>query len=286
MSKLRADFVAALQLKGFSPKTIRNYVECVSRFSKHFKVSPMELGNCHIKEFLLHLRNDRKLEPKTINLHLYSIKGFYKVFIPKQPEIIDGLQRMKEPIKRPVVLSRQEADLLIESAKNLKMKAIVAVLYSSGIRLAECVNLKIIDVDSSRMVLHIVNGKGGKDRFAILSPRTHLILREYFRQYRPSVYLFEGYIKDRPLTQRRYQDYVCNAAKLAGITKHVSPHLLRHTFATHLLESGVPLKVIQDLLGHATIRTTAEYTHVSNAVLTTTQSPFDLPLPIKEVLHG
>lgn len=277
MTMLRQDFIDRLQLKGFSQKTIRNYVDCVSRYSKHFKQSPLKLGHSHVVEFLLHLRNDRKLEPKTINLHMYSIKGFYRIFLPDQ-DIMQDIHRMKEPLKRPEILSREEADAMISSSSNLKMKAIVAILYSSGVRLAECANLKIQNVDSSRMVLRIENGKGSKDRFAVLSPKALDIIREYWKQYRPKVYLFEGNIENRPLTQRRFQEHVKQAAQLAKITKHVSPHILRHSFATHLLEGGVALKVIQDLLGHASIRTTAEYTHVSSAMLKQAGSPFDLPL--------
>lgn len=277
MTKLRQDFINHLQLKGFSPSTIRNYVECVSRYSKHFKESPLKLGRTHVIEFLLHLSNDRKLEPKTINLHMYSIKSFYGAFFPGQ-DIMQDIHRMKEPLKRPEVLSREEADLMISSSSNLKMKAIVAILYSSGIRLAECTNLKIQNVDSSRMVLRIENGKGGKDRNAVLSPKALDIIRDYWKQYRPKEYLFEGHIENRPLTSRRFQENVKQAAQLAKITKHVSPHILRHSFATHLLEAGVALKVIQELLGHASIRTTAEYTHVSSAMLKQAGSPFDLPL--------
>jgi integrase/recombinase XerD len=269
MTKLRQDFIDHLQLKGFSAKTIRNYIDCVSHYSKHFGVSPLKLTNTHAKEFLLYLRNDRKL---------YSLKGFYRAFQPDL-DVMRDIGRMKEPIKRPEILSRQEVEALIAASTNLKVKAINAVLYSSGIRLNECVNLKITDVDSSRMVLRIVNGKGGRDRFAVLSQRTLDILREYVKKYRPTTYLFEGHYKNRPLTSRRFQEYVVMSGKRAGLSKHVTPHLLRHTFATHQLEGGVALKVIQDLLGHATIRTTAEYTHVSNAMLKSAGSPFDQPLP-------
>jgi integrase/recombinase XerD len=277
MTEVRQQFITGLQLKGYSPPTVRNYVESVYRYSRHYGKSPLLLDNGDARAFLLHLRNERKFAPKTINLHLYSLKCFYGMFLPGK-NVMEGIPRMKEPIKRPEVLSRSEVEALIAKSSNLKMKAVNAVFYSSGIRLAECMNLKITDIDSSRMVLRIESGKGGKGRFAVLSPRTLCILREYWKEYRPAKYLFEGRLADRPLSKRRFYGYVVEAAHLAGIKKAVYPHLLRHTFATHLLESGTPLAVIQDLLGHATIGTTAEYTHVSMALLKTAGSPFDKPL--------
>lgn len=277
MTEVRQQFITGLQLKGYSPPTVRNYVESVCRYSRHYGKSPLLLDNGDARAFLLHLRNVRKFAPKTINLHLYSLKCFYRMFLPGK-NVMEGIPRMKEPIKRPEVLSRSEVEALIEKSSNLKMKAINAVFYSSGIRLAECMQLKLTDVDSSRMVLRIESGKGGRDRFAVLSPRTLCILREYWKQYRPKKYLFTGRLADRPLSKRRFYGYVVDAARLAGIKKQVYPHLLRHTFATHLLESGTPLAVIQDLLGHASIGTTAEYTHVSMALLKTAGSPFDKPL--------
>jgi site-specific recombinase XerD len=277
MTELRQKFITGLQLKGYTPPTVRNYVDCVSRYSRHYGKSPLQLDNGDARAFLLHLRNVRKYAPKTINLYLYSLKCFYGMFLPGK-NVMEGIPRMKEPIKRPEVLSRSEVEALIEKASNLKMKAVNAVFYSSGIRLSECMHLKLTDIDSSRMVLRIESGKGGRDRFAVLSPRTLGILREYWKEYRPKQYLFTGRLDDRPLSKRRFYGYVVDAARLAGIKKPVYPHLLRHTFATHLLESGTPLGVIQDLLGHASIGTTAEYTHVSMALLKTAGSPFDKPL--------
>lgn len=285
MSKLRQDFIAHLQLKGYSEKTIRNYIECVALYSKHYNKSPLDLEHEHVKNYLLYMRNKRKLKIRTINLHLYSLRSFYEHFCPDKDYFKD-IRRMKEPDYHPEILSREEVLAMIDASKNLKMKAINALLYSSGIRLAECVNLKIHDVDSKRMIIRIRQGKGARDRNAVLSQRALLILRAYYKQYRPSLYLFEGWYTDKPLSQRRFQDYVCGAAKLAGITKHVSPHTMRHSFATHLLEDGVPLKVIQEFLGHATIKTTTIYTHVSSDLLSKVGSPFDRPADSKGAANG
>jgi site-specific recombinase XerD len=188
---------------------------------------------------------------------------------------MDGFSRMKEPLKIPQVLSKEEVETLIATANSLKVKALLAVFYSSGIRLAECAALKITDIDSKRMVIRIEKGKGQTDRFAVLSQRALLILRDYYRQIRPKNWLFENKFRTKPLNRRHIQQMVSTAAKRAGIKKKVSPHILRHSFATHLLEAGKPLQAIQRFLGHATIRTTVQYTHVSSELLNSVGSPFD-----------
>lgn len=275
MNKLRADFVAHLQLRGFSERTVTNYVDGVFRFSQFFNKSPLELNNGDITAYLVHLRTVRKLAIRTINLHMYSIRSFYEHFLPGR-NMMGDIRRMKEPQSYPVILSRQEIAAMIDSAPNLKIKAVVALLYSSGMRLNECVMLKMSCIERDRRIIRIVNGKGGKDRVAVLSDKALAILGDYWRQYRPTVYLFEGYTPGQPLTQRRYQDYVVEATKRAAVTKLVSPHILRHSFATHLLEDGVPLRIIQDMLGHVCVTTTAIYTHVSADLLNKVGSPLDV----------
>lgn len=276
MTRLRQDFIQYLQLRNYSPSTIRNYVECVAHCARYHHASPLDITNDALKKYILYLRKERSLEVRTVNLHFYALRSFYEHFLPKAGRL-DGCYRMKEPIKRPEVLSREEIERMIVSSNTLKMKAIVTLLYSSGLRLAECAELRIRDIDSKRMVVRVVKGKGAKDRFAVLSQRALLILREYYKQYRPREYLFEGNIRDKALSRRRYQDYVKLSATLAGVTKHVSPHILRHSFATHLLESGTPLAAIQEMLGHADIKTTTIYTHVSGELLHRIGSPLDGP---------
>jgi site-specific recombinase XerD len=184
---------------------------------------------------------------------------------------------MKEPVYVPVILSREEVEMLLNSAVNLKVKSIIALLYSAGLRLTECSLLKINDFDKHRMVIHIKNAKGGKERYAVFSKATREILREYYLQYRPTDYLFAGRKDGTALCPRRYQDYIIATAKRAGITKKISPHTMRHSFATHLLEAGKPLQAIQQLLGHASIKTTTMYTHISAELLASIGSPLDLP---------
>lgn len=285
MSVLRSKFTAHLELKGYSQRTIGSYVQCMACFVRFHNKPPLKMTNEDIRAYLLHLKKVRKLEPKTINLHRYSIKSFYDYFLPKSG-LLDGTSRMKEPLKVPEILSREEVERIIVKANPLKIKALAVVLYSSGIRLKECGFLKVGNIDSKRMVIRVEQGKGNKDRYAILSRRALEILRDYYRQYHPQYWLFESNIKDKPLSLRRIQQYIQRAAWQAGIEKHVTPHILRHSFATHLLESGKPLKAIQELLGHAQITTTTVYTHVSAALLNEVGSPFDSPINRKEISNG
>jgi site-specific recombinase XerD len=274
MTQLRRDFIAHLQLRGFSTCTIENYIDCVARFAQFFNKSPLELTPENVRDYLLHLRNVRKFAVRTINLHMYSIKNFYEHFLPGR-NMMGDIRRMKVPESHPIILSRREVHAMLNNAPNYKVKAVVALLYSSGLRLRECTLLKMKCIDRDRKVICIVQGKGGKDRNAVLSDTALAIFTEYWKQYRPSIYLFEGHGKGRPLSRRRFHDYVCVAAKRAGVTKPVSPHILRHSFATHLFEDGVPLRIIQDMLGHACVTTTTIYTHVSSELVNKVGSPLD-----------
>jgi len=189
-------------------------------------------------------------------------------------DVMGQVRRMKQPVSVPVILSRSEVDRLMNAAENLRAKAIIAVLYSSGLRLAECAALKLTDIDGNRKVIHVRRGKGQKDRFALLAKKTHVLLRRYYREYRPQQWLFENRYKS-VLSCRAIQKIIHDTGKYAGLTKPVSPHLLRHAFATHLLEAGTQLQVIQELLGHADIKTTVRYTHVSAKFAAEVTSPFD-----------
>jgi integrase/recombinase XerD len=278
MTELRSKFIAHLELKNYSERTVRNYIHVVKQFSAFIGHSPATLTQDEIRNYLLHLKRVKKLEPKTINLHLYAIKSFCQFMLP-DADIMRPFTRMREPDKQPKVISREEAERLINAADTLKRKAIIALFYSSGLRLAECTNLRIADIDSKRMIIHVHDGKGAKDRYALLSVRALTILREYYIRYRPKEWLFPGQIPGNPLHSRIVCEIVRSTAKKAGLDKSVSPHVLRHSFATHLLEAGVALQVIQHLLGHSRISTTAIYTHVSTDMLRKVISPFDAPVP-------
>lgn len=277
MTELRSKFIGFLELKNYSNATVRNYVQVVKQFSEFIGHSPVKLTQDDIRNYLLHLKRVKKLEARTINLHLYAIRSFCQFMLP-DTDIMRPFTRMREPDKQPQVISRQEVEKLIEGAGNLKCRAVISLLYSSGIRLSECTHLRIADIDSKRMVIHIHAGKGAKDRYALLSARTLSILREYYRAYRPVEWLFPGKVPGQPLHSRIIQEFVRFTGRKIGLDKHVSPHILRHSFATHLLEAGVPLQVIQHLLGHSRISTTAIYTHVSTEMLSKVTSPFDAPV--------
>ena len=191
MTKARQDFIDHLKLRGFSNCTIDNCIENVSHFARFFNKAPDLLCDEHVKQYLLHLLNDRKLQARTINLHFYSLRGYYKDF-RKRPEVMENLRRMKEPVFVPVILSREEIHAMLECAANLKIKAIIALLYSAGLRLTECSLLKINDFDKQRPAFHIKMPTCGRERYALLAKTTQPILREYYLQYRPKDYLFEG----------------------------------------------------------------------------------------------
>lgn len=276
MSLIRRKFIDYLRLKGFAEATVSNYVQYVFLCARHFNRSPLKLTHSDIGRYLLYMKEVKHCAPKSINLAFYSLRNFYARFLPRK-RIMAGFSRMKEPVKIPYVLSREEIERLTASCADLKSRAIVSLIYSSGIRVGECLRLRISDVDSTRMVLRISPGKGGRDRFAVLSKRALVLLRKYYRVIRPKLWLFENLRHTLPLTKRRIEQVVSMAGKNARITKPVSPHMLRHSFATHLLEAGKPLQAIQVFMGHSTIRTTAQYTHVSVKLLNSIGSPFDEP---------
>lgn len=276
MTKLREDFIAYIQLLGHSPKTAKDYVNGVSQLAQHYNKSPLLLTPQEVRAFLLYIRNVRKLTVRTYNNYFYSIKKFYEHFLPNQ-NFLGDLRRMREPVHHPIVLSKEDVLTLIDSAANLKIKAAIALFYASGIRVEECSLLKMSCIDRKRMIIRIELGKGARDRITVLSHKALDILGEYWRKYRPEVYLFEGYKKGKPLSPRSLEIYVSETAKKAGINKQVTPHTLRHSFATHLTEAGVPLPIIQKLLGHADIKTTTLYVHLSAEDINRFGSPLDTP---------
>jgi len=277
MTPLRARFIAHLELKGYAAKTLRNYLQCIIQFTRWLKRSPDTLTKGELHRYLLYLKRGRKLAVRTLNIHIYSLKCFCEFVLP-ETDIMAPYRRLKEPKYNPDVLSREEIRMIIDTEQNLKYKAIIALIYSSGVRLAECAALTIHDIDSNRMVVRVRGGKGAKDRQSILSQRTLDILRDYWKQFRPRNALFEGNIPGKPIHTRSIQEIVAIAGYKAGLRRRIAPHALRHSFATHLLEDGVSLQVIQRLLGHERLDTTNIYTHVSTDMLANVKSPLDTPV--------
>ena len=263
-----------MQLRNFSAGTQRSYIHYVTGYATYYNLSPAKLGLDDIRNYQLHLIEQRQLSPSSINCFLSAAQFLYTVTLD-MPWSKQQFGRMKVPQKLPVVLSEEEVLSFFGHVGILKHRAVLMLCYGSGLRIAEAVSLKAENIDSKRMLIHVVHGKGAKDRYTILSYRTLILLRAYWKMQRPVEYLFPGTKAGTHLHPATVQEICRDAAKLAGITKHVTPHVLRHSFATHLLESGSDTRVIQVLLGHRRIDTTARYITVSPQTISRTTSPLD-----------
>jgi integrase/recombinase XerD len=275
MGKLRDQMKGDLELKGLSANTREIYLRQVSQFSRHFKRSPYHLGEREIKEYLLYLIREKKVSTSTVNQCYHALKFLYEQTLDRV-WVMARVPRVKSLKQLPVVLDREEVESLFSVTKNLKHRAILMLIYSSGLRLMEAAHLKITDIDSKRMLIRIKQGKGRKDRYTILSKAALEVLREYWNQYRPKEWLFEGRDPGKPLTGRSIQRVLIKAKKISGIKKPATVHTLRHSFATHLLEAGTDLYHIHLLLGHRSLNTTTIYLHVSRKELVRIVSPLDL----------
>jgi len=282
MTPLRQRMIEDMTLRNLSPHTIRAYVDRVAVFAKHFGKSPEHLGPAEVRAYLLFLVEERHVSWGYYGQAICALRFLYRVTLGKDWVVEDVVTPKKEK-KLPVVLSPGEVARFFEAVSFPKHRAILMTAYAAGLRVSEVVNLRVDDIDSRRMVLHIRQGKGRKDRDVMLSPRLLTVLREYWRAARPTPFLFPGDVPDRPLTTRTVQQACRNARAVAGLGKQVTVHTLRHSFATHLLEGGTDLRTIQLLLGHRSLGTTAVYTHVSAATLGATQSPLDRLEPSAEV---
>ena len=276
MSPERIQFLNKLKVRRHSPKTIYNYEQALLRLARHYNRSPLDVSTEEIESFLLYELEVQKLAPATVNLHIGAFKKFFTLIAPHST-VMNGIGKVKNVKKLPTVLTTDEIADMIRYTSNSKHRAIIELLYCSGIRLSECINLRPSDIDGKNFLVHVIWGKGGKERYTILSKHTLETLREYFMRYRPKMYLFEGQ-GHKQYSERSVGKIVRSAAKRAGINKNVTPHTLRHTFATHLLEQNVNLCTIQKLLGHSNIKTTTIYTHVSKATITNIANPLDLVL--------
>ena len=278
MTHLRQLMLDELQRRNYSPETVRSYLHAVEEFARHFRRSPEQLGPDHVREYQVHLFRDRKLSARTVAGHTAALR-FLFVKTLRRPYLPEALPFPKHSRRLPTVLSQEEVARLIDASGNLMHRAMLMTLYATGVRRAELCRLKVADIDSQRMVLHIHEGKGGRDRDVPLSPRLLDTLREYWRWMKPKTYLFPGmennWRADVPVTTKVAWIAVTDAAKAAGITRRVSPHTLRHSYATHLLEAGADLRTIQVLLGHAKLADTTVYLHLSRRHLQAVASPLE-----------
>jgi site-specific recombinase XerD len=269
-----------MRLRNFAPRTIDVYVGRVASFARHFGRSPEALGRDEVRAYLLHLVHDQHVCWSTFNQTVAGLRFLYEVTLGRE-EVLVHVACPKQPKKLPVVLSPEEVARFFAAIVGIKRRAILMTAYAAGLRISEVVALRVDDIDSQRMVLRVRQAKGRRDRYVMLSPRLLALLREYWKAARPTEWLFPGEIPGRPLTVGTVHRVCVQAARDAGLGKHVTVHTLRHSFATHLLEAGTDIRTIQVLLGHRNLKTTAVYTHVSPLAMETTRSPLDRlgPLP-------
>ncbi len=268
-----------LQIRGLSPGTRRKYLASVREFVRYFKRPPNELTIRHINQFQFHLIRDRQLSWSAFNIYVCSLRFFYGVTLRKDWNI-KHIPYQKTPDKLPEILSQQEIVALFEATANVKHQTLLKTAYATGVRVSELIHLRLSDIDSHRMMVRIEEGKGRKDRYVPLSPELLETLRDYWKIYRPEPWLFLGEKPCRELGLRTAQLVFTHARDKAGIKKVVSIHSLRHAFATHLLEAGANLRVIQVLLGHRSLTTTQLYLRVAKTSLEKTPSLLKLlPCP-------
>jgi site-specific recombinase XerD len=274
MTKLRQRMLEELQRRNYAPSTARQYLRDVAAFAEHFHRSPDRLGAEQIREYQLFLIHQRKLAWSTYNQIVCALRFFY-IKVLKRSFMLTDIPFTRKQQKLPSILSQQEVAQLLTAPTHLKTRALLMLIYSAGLRRSEAAHLLVSDVDSERMTITIRQGKWQKDRIVMLSPVLLQTLQQYWRYEHPKVWLFPGATPGQPISGNDVYGVFKNALRRAGITKPVSPHSLRHGFATHMLEAGVDLRTIQALLGHRSLKTTSRYLHVSPQQLRATASPLD-----------
>jgi integrase/recombinase XerD len=273
MTPLRKRMIRELELQRKAPRTIEAYVSAVKELADHYGRSPADLSVEEIRDFFHNMIVVRKLAWSSCNQRLCGVSFFYREVLGKPFELRIPMKRSS---RLPVPLSRQEVKRLLTAVTNLKHRTMLMTAYGAGLRVSELVRLRAEDIHSDRMLIHIRNAKRNKDRYTLLSPRLLAELRTYWCQYRPQLWLFPGRIQGEPLTSDTIRKVFCAAKEKVDVTRGGGIHCLRHSFATHLLESGVDLVTIQRLLGHASLKTTAIYLHVTEKHLSSIKSPLDL----------
>jgi integrase/recombinase XerD len=279
VTQLRKMMLEELERRNYAQSTRRAYLRTIEDLARYFKRPPDQLGPEHIREYQAYLFRERKLSPNTVNQRTGALRFFFIVVL-KKPWSIAETPYPRRNFRLPKILSQEQVANLIDSATTPFYRAILMTLYATGLRRAELAGLKVSDVDSERMVIHVRGGKGRKDRDVMLSPVLLDTLRQYWRSLRrrPKIWLFPGnrwHTGERPITTKVVWQACREAAERAGLGTDVHPHTLRHCFATHLLEAGADLRTIQILLGHRDLEETTIYLHLSNLHLNATASPLD-----------
>ena len=273
VSPLRRRMIDDMSLRNLSPATQRSYLHAIAKFSRYFGRSPDALGIEDVRAFQVHLVSTGISWP-ALNQTVCALRFFYGITLDRA-EIPERIVSARTPRKLPVILSADEVVRFLEAVPSLKARTALTTAYAGGLRASEAVSLKVGDIDSERMVIQVRHGKGAKDRTIMLSRQLLGILRTYWRLARPTDWLFPGRSPDKPIDVQVLHASCRSAAKAADLVKRVSVHTLRHSFATHLLESGVDIRIIQVLLGHNSLSTTARYTQVATTTIAAAQSPLD-----------
>lgn len=283
MTPLRRRMLEDMGIRNLAENTQLSYLQQVSLYAGHFHCSPEELGPEQVRDYQVHLTTIRKLAPSSVSIATSALRFLYKVTLKREwaPE---DIPMPKKPFRLPVVLSPEEVAHFLACIDSLKQRTILTTAYAAGLRVSEATHLKVTDVDSQRMMLRISQGKGNRDRYVMLSPRLLEALRSYWKVVRPETWLFPGDIPGEPITRNAVALACQKARRAAGIAKPITPHSLRHAFATHLLESGTDVRRIQLLLGHRSLATTSRYLKIATSTVCATTSPLDLlpelaPLP-------
>jgi site-specific recombinase XerD len=276
MTPLRRDFLTRLRVRHCSPRTIERYEKIVEELAYFHRRTPLGMNAQHIRSFLMDRVKVHKFAPASTNQYISALRQFYRMMEPDN-RVMEGFNKLRVHRKLPQILDRSELRAIFSHTHNIKHRAALVLMYSSGVRLGECVRLRPCHIERGRMMLRVECGKGGKDRYTILSYRALALLEDYFRTCRPSQWLFEGRgRRGMHLHTSTIVKALQAAASQARITKRVYPHILRHCFATHLLEQGTPLSFIQRCLGHKQAKTTSTYAHVTEAMRAKVRSPLDV----------
>ncbi len=282
ISPLRRRMIEDMTIRKLAPKTQQGYIRTIKNFSVFLGRAPDTASFEDVRRFQLHLA-ENGADTSTVNHTVSALRFLFRVTL-KRYAIVEHTHFVREPRKLPVVLSPEDVARLLNAAAGLKYKAALSVAYGAGLRVSEVVALKVSDIDSERMVIRIEQGKGHKDRYVMLSPHLLELLRAWYKTARPRGWLFPGQKPASPMTTRQLNRACHAAAEAAGIEKNVSPHTLRHSFATHLLEQNIDVRVIQVLLGHAKLDSTALYTRVATKTIQQVMSPLEhIALKLKEI---
>ena len=279
MGKLHDRMKGDLLLKAYSPHTQSAYRRCARHFASHYLRSPEEMGEQEVRDFLLYLVRDRKASPATQDMYVNALKFLYTITL-KRPEAVKGISHPKRHKTLPVILSPEEVLRVFAAIRAVNYKAIIATAYAAGLRISEVCALQVSDIDSQRMRIHVRSGKGKKDRYVMLGESLLALLRQYYQAVRPQGgYLFPGQKPQQHISTTAVSLVLRKVIRETGLSKKVTMHTLRHCFATHLLEAGTDIRILQVLLGHSSIRTTLRYTHITDRLIQKLVSPLDMIHP-------